>query len=148
VVVDLCAGSGVLALAVADEVPGAQVVAVEKQPAALDWLRRNAGRAARVVSGDVTDPGLLDEMTGRVDAVLSNPPYVPEGSAVGAEVRYDPPEALFAGPDGLRLLPAVIGAAARLLRPSGVVAVEHHETHGAALPALLAADGRWCAIAD
>src|SRR5205823_2090955 len=78
VVVDLCAGTGAIALSVAKEHPGAIVYAVENSPEALEWLRRNAsGTAVTVVEGDVTDPATLSTMDGHVDLVLCNPPYVP-----------------------------------------------------------------------
>ena len=145
--VDLCAGSGALALALADEVPGLRVLAVEWERDALAWLRRNtAGRPVEVVEADVTDP-LLPELAGRVDAVTCNPPYVPLDAAVGPEVRHDPRAAVFAGADGLALIPAVIARAAELLRPGGVLALEHDDTHGSAVPDLLRADGRWREVA-
>jgi release factor glutamine methyltransferase len=149
VAVDLCAGSGALALAIGDEVPGVTVYAVERAGAALGWLRRNAeGSAVRVVAGDVTDAALLAGLRGTVDAVVSNPPYVPAGVAVGPEVRADPADAVFAGPDGLALMPAVLARAAELLRPGGVLAVEHDDSHAQALPDLLLADGRWRDVRD
>jgi release factor glutamine methyltransferase len=127
-VVDLCAGSGALAVAVADEVPSARVIAVERSADALPWLIRNAAQAVQVVPGDVCDPDLLRGMHGRVDAVVSNPPYVPSAVDVSAEVRADPADAVFAGPDGLDLIPTVIRRAAELLRPGGILAMEHDET--------------------
>jgi release factor glutamine methyltransferase len=149
VVVDLCSGSGALALAVALEVPAASVYAVERSPSALPWLRRNcAGTQVEVVAADIADPLLLDPLSGRVDAVLANPPYVPDGQPVAPEVRHDPDEGLFAGADGLAVIPQVIGTAGRLLRPGGVLAVEHDETQGAAVPALLRAGGWWRDVAD
>jgi release factor glutamine methyltransferase len=155
-VVDLCSGTGAIALAVADEVPGARVVAVERAVPALDWLGRNAAaraaagdRPIEVVAGDVADPGLLGGLTGRVDVLLSNPPYVPAGTAVPAEVeRHDPADAVFAGADGLAVIRPVIDRAAALLRPGGVVGIEHDETHVAAVPAVLRADGRFTEIVD
>ncbi|GAB3152580.1 peptide chain release factor N(5)-glutamine methyltransferase [Micromonospora sonneratiae] len=152
VVVDLCSGTGAIALAVADEVPGARVVAVERAAPALDWLRRNAaagGGTVRVVAGDVTDPGLLAELTGRVDVLLCNPPYVPADVAVPAEVAdYDPADAVFAGPDGLAVIRPLIGRAAQLLRPGGVVGIEHDDSHAHAVPDLFRADGRFTDIVD
>jgi release factor glutamine methyltransferase len=145
VVVDLCAGPGPIALSVAREVPSATVYAVEKSPAALRWLRRNAAELApgtRVVAGDVTDPDLLGDLHGRVDVLLSNPPYVPEGTPVPPEVgRYDPATAVFGGPDGLAVVRPVIARAAALLRPGGALAVEHDEEHAAEIPELLRAHG-------
>jgi release factor glutamine methyltransferase len=149
IAVDLCAGSGALALAVADEVPSATVYAVERSPSALHWLRRNcAGSKVRVISADVGDASLLPELTGRVDAVLANPPYVGTGEDVDPEVRHDPADALFAGPDGLAVLPAVVSTARRLLRSGGVSAVEHGDQQGTAITALLSRDDGWRQVVD
>ena len=150
-VVDLCSGTGAIALAVADEADPARVVAVERSPAALEFLRRNAAgvRAVEVVAGDVTDPGLLDELRGAVDVVLCNPPYVPTGTAVPPEVaEHDPAEAVFGGPDGLAVIRPVIALAAGLLRPGGVVGIEHDDRHADAVPALLRADGRFVEVTE
>jgi release factor glutamine methyltransferase len=149
VAVDLCAGSGALAVAIADEVPGARVVALESAPAALPWLHRNGlPRGVEVLAGDVREDTVLAGLRGAADAVVANPPYVPDGVAVDPEVRADPPAAVFAGSDGLALLPAVIARAAELLRPGGMFAVEHGDSHGSAVPDMLAADGRWQDIGD
>jgi release factor glutamine methyltransferase len=143
-VVDLGAGSGALALAIAHEVPSARVIAVELSAHALRWLRGNAaGSTVEVVAGDLRDPALLAALRGSVDVVVSNPPYVPHGTAVEPEVRADPDSAVFAGPDGLALMPAVLARAADLLRPGGRLAVEHDESHPAAVLGLLRADRRW-----
>ncbi|MGX7824679.1 peptide chain release factor N(5)-glutamine methyltransferase [Actinokineospora sp. 24-640] len=147
VVVDLCTGSGALALAYAAARPDAEVHAVERDPVALSWARRNADvRAAagdtpiRLLSGDVTAPGLLAELDGRVHLVLCNPPYVPEGTAVPPEVaEHDPRDAVFSGADGLGTIRPVVALAARLLAPGGAVAIEHDDTHAEAVPALLGA---------
>ncbi|PTA45791.1 peptide chain release factor N(5)-glutamine methyltransferase [Micromonospora sp. RP3T] len=155
-VVDLCSGSGAIALAVAQEVPAARVVAVERSPAALAWLRRNAaGRAGagdrpvEVVVADVTDPELLADLAGRVDVLLCNPPYVPRAVTVPPEVAgHDPDEAVFGGADGLDVIRPVVARAATLLRPGGVIGVEHDDTHATAVPALLAADGRYEHVAE
>ncbi|WP_243639128.1 HemK/PrmC family methyltransferase [Micromonospora sp. MW-13] len=155
-VVDLCSGSGAIALAVAQEAPAARVVAVERSPAALAWLRRNAAdrvaagdRPVEVVAADVTDPELLSGLTGRVDVLLCNPPYVPRAVLVPPEVAaHDPDEAVFGGADGLDVIRPVLARAAELLRPGGVLGVEHDDTHGAVVPALLAADGRYEAVEE
>jgi release factor glutamine methyltransferase len=141
-VVDLCTGSGALAAAVANSRPDAEVHAVELDPDALRWARRNLGEfgeRVRLVAGDVTDPELLPELHGRVDLVLANPPYVPEGTPVPPEVaEHDPPRAVFAGPDGLAVIRPMLVPAVRLLRPGGSLAIEHDDTHGTAAPTLLA----------
>jgi release factor glutamine methyltransferase len=96
-VVDLCAGSGALGLAVLDECPGVSVIAVERDPEALKWLRRNAASTSLdVIEGDVADPNLLFAHYGLIDVVLSNPPYVPESIPVAPEVLADPKVAVFA----------------------------------------------------
>ncbi|HEV7192974.1 MAG TPA: peptide chain release factor N(5)-glutamine methyltransferase [Jatrophihabitantaceae bacterium] len=144
VVVDLCSGSGALALALAHEVPDLDVVAVESDPEALVWLRRNATMVpVRVESADVTSGPVLASLTGRVAAVVSNPPYVPASTPVAPEVGADPPVAVFAGPDGLEVIPSVIDRAGELLRSGGVLAIEHDESHLDAVPDLLLATGRW-----
>jgi release factor glutamine methyltransferase len=149
VAVDLCSGSGALALALADEVPTARVVAVERPGPAARWLQRNtAGSRVEAVLGDVADPELLRALCSGVDAVVCNPPYVPAGADVAAEVRYDPAVAVFAGPTGLTVIPYVLARAADLLRPGGVFAIEHDDTHGTAVPDLLSADPHWRDIAD
>jgi release factor glutamine methyltransferase len=149
IAVDLCAGSGALALAIADEVPGSRVVAVEYAFGAMRWLNRNvAGTAVRVVNGDVRDPELLRELYGTADAVVSNPPYVPLSADVDPEVLADPRDAVFAGPDGDELLPVIVSRAALLLHSGGLVAIEHDDSHGEIAPALVRADGRFCDIVD
>lgn len=155
-VVDLCSGSGAIALAVAQEVPAARVVAVERSSGALSWLRRNAtsraaagDRPVAVVVADVTAPDLLDDLLGRVDVLLCNPPYVPVDVVVPPEVgRHDPAAAVFAGADGLAVIRPVVSRAALLLRPGGRLGIEHDDTQGAAVPGLLAGDGRYDSIAE
>nr|WP_198937517.1 peptide chain release factor N(5)-glutamine methyltransferase [Micromonospora sp. TSRI0369] len=150
-VVDLCSGSGAIALAVAQEVPAARVVAVERSPAALAWLRRNAAdraaagdRPVEVVAADVTGPELLADLTGQVDVLLCNPPYVPRSVTVPPEVAgHDPDEAVFGGADGLDVIRPVVRRAATLLRPGGAIGIEHDDTHATAVPALLRGDGRY-----
>jgi release factor glutamine methyltransferase len=150
IVVDLASGSGAIALAMATECPQATVYAVERSPAALQWLRRNAnGIPVRIVRGDVTDPATLSEVDGTVDLVLCNPPYVPDASPVDPEVRgYDPAEAVFGGADGLDVIRPVIARAAALLRTGGAVGIEHDDSHGRVVPDLLRAAGAFEAIAD
>jgi len=150
VVVDLCAGTGAIALSVAEEHPGAVVYAVEYQPEALEWLRRNAsGTSVTVVEGDVTDPATLSTLDGRVDLVLCNPPYVPEGTPVQPEVGvHDPYPAVFGGSDGLAVIGPVIRRAAALLCPGGWLGLEHDDRQGVVVPALVAASHRYADVAD
>ncbi|RVW02634.1 peptide chain release factor N(5)-glutamine methyltransferase [Rhodococcus xishaensis] len=139
VVLDLCTGSGALALAIAHARPDAIVHAVELDSDALGWARRNADRRReagdtpiRLVQGDVTDRGLLTGLEGGVDLIVSNPPYIPENATLDPEVAdHDPHPALFGGSDGLSIIKPMINNIARWLRIGGVVGVEHDDTNGA-----------------
>jgi release factor glutamine methyltransferase len=150
VVVDLCTGSGAIALAVADEVPEAVVHAVELSPAALAWTARNLA-GSRVVLHEGDAVAALPELDGTVDVVVSNPPYIPDDGLVrDPEVlEHDPAEALWGGgSDGLDLMRGVVGAAGRLLRAGGWLVVEHADVQGESVPALVAAGGRWADVMD
>jgi release factor glutamine methyltransferase len=156
VVVDLCTGSGALALAFAAARPDATVHAVELDASALAWARRNADHRAAagdtpivLHAGDVADPDLLAELEGRTDLLVCNPPYVPAGTDVPPEVaEHDPARAVFGGPDGLEVIRHVVRCAARLLRPGGALAVEHDDTQGESVPALLSARRVLTEVAD
>jgi len=143
VIVDLCTGSGALALALAHTWPQAQVVAVEKSPEALVYARRNcAGSAVEVLEADVTVPSLLSDRTGTVDLLVSNPPYIPDGADLDPEViDHDPAGALFGGPDGMSVIVPIIALAARLLRPGGKLGIEHDDTTADQVVAALDRDG-------
>ena len=166
-VVDLGTGSGAIALAIAQEVPRARVHAVEADPIARTWTERNIGRvaaAAPYTEGRVTlhgtdftgtdfagtprmgEPGAgdLGELDGKADLVISNPPYIPVGASVPPEVgEYDPPAALWSGADGLDAIRGVERVARRLLRPGGVVAVEHGAPQGAAVYWVFCEEAGW-----
>jgi len=130
VIVDLCTGSGALAVALAQHRPAARVIGIDDSDAALDYARRNTeGTAVELVRADVTMPGLLPELDGQVDLVVANPPYVPDSVVLEPEVaQHDPPHALFGGRDGMAVIAAVVSLAGRWLRPGGQFAVEHDET--------------------
>ncbi|MGO3328289.1 peptide chain release factor N(5)-glutamine methyltransferase [Gordonia sp. (in: high G+C Gram-positive bacteria)] len=143
-VADLCSGSGALAVAIARRLPAAEVTAVEKSEAALTYLRRNAlHRGVRVVPGDVTDPASMVQALGTCDVIVANPPYVPAGSEVSAEVRQDPAEAVFSGDTGMDVIEAMIPIVADVLAPGGRFAVEHDDETAAAVVDALTADGRF-----
>lgn len=147
-VVDLCTGSGALALYVAHEVPGAEVVGVELHDEALSYARRNAeGGTARMIQGDVTDPTLLGQWHGTVDLVLTNPPYVPETPDLDREVYADPPQAVFAGATGMDVIDAFLPTIHALLRPGGQVGIEHDDTTSRAVQDVVAAHGGFRDIA-
>lgn len=153
VVVDLCTGSGAIALSVATEVPHASVHAVELDEAAHAWADRNlAGSGVELHLGDLAEaPELLSGLVGRVDVVVCNPPYVPltAWESVAAEARdHDPHLALFSGDDGLDAIRVLERVAARLLRSGGAVGAEHADVQGESAPAVFAAAGRWTRVAD
>lgn len=149
VVIDLCSGSGTIALEVAHALPGAQVYAVEADTQALGWLQRNAAARAEagdtpvtVCAADATDDALLRELDGRTSAVLTNPPYVPSGAELPAEVAdHEPGIALFAGPQGTDVIERLVPVAARLLADGGIFACEHDDSNGAAVTEILGRHG-------
>lgn len=147
-IVDLCTGSGALAVALATCRPGARLVAVDDDPAALAYARRNAAQAGvRVVAGDVMDPGLLAELAGSVDMVVANPPYIPEGAELEPEVAlHDPDHALFGGPDGMALIAPIAARAAYWLKPGGLLAVEHDDTTSEPTVDTISATGQFEAV--
>jgi len=139
-VIDLGSGSGALALAIATEAPDTRVIAVEKSPEALFWLKKNVSVIAdnvRVVEGDVRDvlPGV------KCDVVIANPPYIPDSQNLPRDVAgFEPHIALFGGPTGLEMPKIFIAAAARLLKSTGVLVIEHTEEQGKAIADELTVD--------
>jgi release factor glutamine methyltransferase len=151
-VVDLCTGSGTVALAVADGAPWAEVHAVEIDPDAFRWAQRNVACTGVDVTLHLADArDAFPHDAGTFDLVVSNPPYVAarELAHLNVEVGgHDPQVALFAGADGLDLIRLVEQSARRLLRPGGCVVVEHSDRQGLSAPAVFAAAGAWTDIAD
>jgi release factor glutamine methyltransferase len=150
VVVDLGTGSGAIAKAVAHEVPAARVHAVELDGAAHGWAVRNlAGTGVDLRQGDLAVA--FDDLAGVVDVVVSNPPYIPHEAweSVAVEVRdHDPDLALYASGDGLDTIRVVEQRAALLLRPGGVVGVEHADLQGESAPAVFSGSDRWEQVRD
>jgi release factor glutamine methyltransferase len=138
VIVDLCTGSGALAVALADDRPGARIIAVDDSTDALAYARRNsAATTIELIEADVTAPGLLSEHDATVDLIVANPPYIPDGARLEPEVaQHDPEHALFGGPDGMRVIGPIVDLAARLLRPGASIGVEHDDTTADATMAL------------
>ena len=152
VVVDLCSGSGAIALALAQEVPAAAVVAVELGDQPVRAIGRNADRLGlpvRVVQADATARTTLCELDARVDVLVANPPYIPPDAVPqDPEVReHDPDLALYGGgADGLDVPRGVVATAARLLRSGGVLVIEHAEVQAAALREIVAATGAFTEV--
>jgi len=144
-VLDLCTGSGCIAVSLAAERPLLTVTAVDLSPAAAALARENAealhvADRVRVLEGDLfapLPPGA------RFHVIVSNPPYVNSGEIAGlsAEVRHEPRMALDGGADGLDLVRRITAAAGEYLEPGGLLGFEIGETQGAALLALLTAAG-------
>lgn len=139
-VIDLGAGSGAIALAIATQVPTAHVIAVENSTEALIWLRKNCESAdaeVRIVAEDVATA----LMGVKADLVVANPPYIPNGQKLPSEVLdHEPHTALFGGGDGMEIPRIFIDAAARLLKPGGLFVVEHGEEQAATVNAKLLED--------
>ena len=150
VVVDLCTGSGAIAVAIAAEANGARVYAVEVDPEAHAYAEQNvAETGVELLLGDAADA--LAELDGRVDVVVANPPYIPLDAYEGVDLearRHDPPVALWSGEDGLDAIRMVERVAARLLRAGGVVGCEHADVQGRSAPAVFADAERWVQVCD
>jgi release factor glutamine methyltransferase len=145
IAIDLGTGSGAIALAMATEVPHARVFAVEKSTDAFIFTRTNFERyestGARLVLGDLADE--LQELNGTANVVVSNPPYIPT-SAVPRDVEvrdFDPELALYGGEDGMSIMHLVSASAKRLVKPGGLLVVEHADSQGEQVRQLLLAQG-------
>jgi len=134
VVIDACTGSGCIALAIAQECPGARVYATDLSPVSVEVAAENAERlgladAVTVLEGDLLSP-LPAELMGRADVIVSNPPYVPSADVPGlpAEVAgFEPHLALDGGPDGLDVYRRILADAREWLVPGGILGVELDE---------------------
>lgn len=148
VVVDLCTGSGAIALSIVHEVPRARVHAVEIDEGAYGWAERNLGDSGVDLRlGDAFEA--FADLNGTVDVVVCNPPYIPleAWESVAPEARdHDPSLALWSGDDGLDAMRALEQTAWRLLRPGGVVGAEHADAQGGTAPGVFA--GRWSDVRD
>lgn len=152
-VVDLCSGSGAIPLAIKDERPAVTVRGIEISPEAWAWAVENRDRLGLdvdLVLGDATRP-CFEDWTDAVDVVTINPPYIPVGAVpVDPEVRdHDPEVALYGGSeDGLAIPLVVAASAAALLRPGGLLLIEHADSQGETLPDRLRRTGLWDDVED
>ena len=135
---DLCTGSGAIAVSVALGRPGARVVATDVSEEALAVARDNAARLGAVVEFATGDLWAAVHADARFDVIASNPPYVPtrELAGLSREVRREPCIALDGGEDGLAVLRRVVAGAPARLVPGGTLVVEMHESHRDVLPGL------------
>jgi release factor glutamine methyltransferase len=149
-VIDLCAGSGAVGIAVATELSSAKVFAVEKSEDAFKYAEENYKKLAptgTVILGDAADA--FQELNGTVQVVVSNPPYIPAAMVpIYPEVAlHDPALALYSGDDGLDLIRVISKRALELLVPGGTVALEHADMQSEAVVQLLLNDG-WREVFD
>ncbi len=140
---DLCTGSGCLAVSLALERRSSRVVATDSSADALEVARENAqllGAVVEFASGDLWAALHGGE---RFDVVVSNPPYIPAEELAGLprEVRQEPCIAFDGGKDGLAVLRRIVEGAPGWLEPGGTLVVEMHETHAEVLPGLCLAAG-------
>jgi len=146
--VDLCTGTGALALYLAHYLPEAQVRAVELADAALAYTHANThNTGVEVIQADATADDTLADWNGTVDLLVTNPPYVPETPDLEPEVYHDPHNAVFAGADGMGVITGLIPTIARLVRPGGKVAIEHDDSTSEAVQSALARHGGFEQIA-
>lgn len=127
-ILDVGTGTGAIALAIADERPGASVWATEVSDEALGYARRNVERAGldvRLVHGDLFE-GLPRDLRGRIDLVVSNPPYVDPAKPelLGSDVAAEPDVALYGGEGGDEVLERLVGEVGAWLRPGGALVLE------------------------
>jgi release factor glutamine methyltransferase len=144
VAIDLGTGSGAIAIAMAVEVPQTKVYAVELSESAFDYATKNieannAGVELRL--GAMQE--VVSDLVGGLDVVISNPPYIPSSAIpIDPEVRnYDPELALYGGEDGLDVIRDISGIAAALLRPGGLLVLEHADGQSESIRELLLNDG-------
>jgi len=150
IVIDLCAGSGAIGIAIATELPEAKVFAVEKSEDAFKYTKANyeaLAPHATVILGDAVDA--FQDLNGSVQVVVSNPPYIPSAMVpIYPEVAlHDPALALYSGDDGLDLIRLISKRAQQLLVPGGTIAMEHADMQSEAVVQLLLADG-WREVVD
>lgn len=145
VVVDLCSGSGAIAIALSTEVQGSKVFAVEISSEAFGYLIRNFEKYGLSTTGtrnqDIAQA--LEELKSSVDLVVTNPPYIPNSAIpIDLEVQlYDPKIALYGGQDGLDVVRTISKRGMFLLKPGGQLVLEHAHTQAAQISELLLSEG-------
>jgi release factor glutamine methyltransferase len=146
IAVDLCTGSGAIAIAMATEVPNAEVFAWELNPESESFLRSNIskyGNRVQLTMGDIADDAGFADLVGKVSVVISNPPYIPKYAIPrDLEVReHDPALALYGGDDGMDVMRIVSKRALELLVPGGFLVVEHADNQASVVADLFESDG-------
>jgi len=149
IIVDLCSGSGAIAISMATEISGSIVFAVEKSREAFDYLRDNFASYG-LADDNLRNEDLwesLPELAGQVDLVISNPPYIPDNAIpIDLEVQlHEPGMSLYGGVDGLDVVRQISTRALKLLKSGGLLVIEHADTQSLAISKLLIAEG-WLKI--
>ena len=144
-VVDLCSGSGAIAIALSTELESSTVYAVELSSEAFKYLTRNFEKygldTKTLRNENLTNA--LEELQGKVDLIVSNPPYIPDAAVpIDLEVKlHDPSIALYGGEDGLEVIRQISNRALYLLGPGGQLVLEHANTQAPAIGELLLSEG-------
>ena len=144
-IVDLCSGSGAIAISLATEISGSNVFAVEKSIDAFTYLLDNS-ESFGLPKQNLRNEDLqhsLTELDGSVDLVISNPPYIPNDAIpIDLEVQlHEPSMSLYGGVDGLDVVRQISIRAMKLLKPAGLLVIEHADTQSRAIAKLLLAEG-------
>lgn len=134
---DMCSGSGAIALALARRLPHWDIVAVERDDEALTWLTHNVAaqtqdgdKPVTVLHRDATNSEVMQDYRSAADFVITNPPYVPSAHTVGEDVaRFEPPQAVFSGESGTDCIEGLLPVIGMVLKPGAVMVMEHDETH-------------------
>lgn len=144
-VVDLCSGSGAIAISLSTELEGSRVYSVELSEQAFEFLTRNFQKYGldthRAKNEDLAMA--FDELESQADLVISNPPYIPDSAVpVDLEVQlHEPSLALYGGEDGLDVIRRISDRALYLLKPSGLLLLEHADSQAKAISQLLLNEG-------
>ena len=148
-IVDLCSGSGAIAISLATEIPESKVFAVEKSEEAFGYLLQNAASygLSKVNLRNEDLQNSLSELDGKVDLVISNPPYIPNDAIpIDLEVQlHEPSMSLYGGVDGLDVIRQISIRAKKLLKSGGLLVLEHADSQSNAIGKLLLAGG-WLEI--
>jgi len=143
--IDLCSGSGAIAIALSTELAGVKVYSVELSEQAFGFLQRNYQKYGLDTKQSKNEDlaTAFDELEGKLDLVISNPPYIPETAVpIDLEVQlHEPRLALYGGEDGLDVIRRISSRALYLLKPSGLLLIEHADSQALAISELLLTDG-------
>lgn len=148
-IIDIGTGSGAIGIVLAGELPSALVTSTDISPGALEVARRNAGRHGVAGRMEFIEGDLFASAAGEFDVIVSNPPYIPEGSypLLPEGIRaFEPREALVAGPDGVAFHRKIIGQGAGRLKPGGRIFLEIGEGQKGAVETLFQEEGLYDSI--